>query len=170
MFSTNNNPLRYLLQAINYTVFMALIWFFSSAPSVRLLAEDEAVLTMAFSHAGQLREACRTVSAEELAKLPANMRKPQDCPRERSPILIEVLMDGKLVFNKSFLPPGIYKDGSVNIYFSNKIPSGSYDFEIKMEDDVRNDGFDRVISQKMSLTPAQILLIDFDSGKGFTFN
>ena len=61
-----NKPVRYLLQAINYSVFMALIWYFASAPSIRIIAEDEAVITIAFSHAGQLREPCRRLTQEEL--------------------------------------------------------------------------------------------------------
>ena len=43
---------------------------------------------MAFSHAGELREPCRTISAEELANLPANTRKLQES-RERSPIVMK---------------------------------------------------------------------------------
>ena len=81
----NNKPVRYLLQAINYTVFMALIWTFSIAPPVRVIAEDESVITIAFAHAGELREICRRLSQEELMKLAPNMRKLDDCPRERSP-------------------------------------------------------------------------------------
>ena len=42
MSDANNKPLRYLLQAFNYTVFMALIYFFFlTAPSIRLLVDDE---------------------------------------------------------------------------------------------------------------------------------
>jgi len=94
MADVTSKPLRYLLQAINYSVFMGLIWYFASAPSVRLIAEDEAMITIAFAHAGQLREPCRRLSQEELNKLPPNMRKIDDCPRERSAVTIEALLDG----------------------------------------------------------------------------
>ena len=85
-----NKVLRYLLQAINYTVFMALIWYFATSPSVRVIDDDEAVITFAFAHAGDTREPCRKLSYDELAKLPPNMRKPEDCPRERSQVTIEI--------------------------------------------------------------------------------
>ena len=78
MFGHQNKALRYLLQAINYTVFMALIWYFATSPSIRILEEDEAMITIAFAHAGESREPCRRLSQEELAKLPPNMRKPED--------------------------------------------------------------------------------------------
>lgn len=163
----SNTPVRYLLQAINYAIFMALIWYFASAPSIRLLAGDEAVVTMAFSHAGDLREPCRKISAEEMAKLPPNMRKPQECPRERSPITIEMFVDGQMLYNDSLPPPGLFEDGGVDIYFSGKIPAGQHHFEIKMDDSVREAGFNHRLEQDISIRPAQILLFDFDSDKGF---
>jgi hypothetical protein len=146
---------------------MALIWYFASAPSIRLLAEDEAMVTMAFSHAGDLREPCRDISSEELAKLPPNMRIPQECPRERSPVVIEMLLDGQPLYNESLQPPGLFNDGGVNIYFSRKIPAGIHHFEIKMDDSVREEGFNHILEQDININPAQILLIDFDSEKGF---
>jgi hypothetical protein len=88
MAEVSNKLVRYLLQAVNYSVFMVIIWYFATSPSVRLIADDEAKITIAFAHAGQLREPCRMLSQEELNKLPPNMRKIDDCPRERSPVTI----------------------------------------------------------------------------------
>lgn len=99
MAEINNKPIRYVLQAINYSVFMAIIWYFATAPSVRLIGASEAKITIAFAHAGQLREACRRLSQEELNELPPNMRKIEDCPRERSPVTIEALLDGEPLYS-----------------------------------------------------------------------
>lgn len=167
MFGRQNKPLRYLLQAINYTVFMALIWYFATSPSIRLIAEDEAMITIAFAHAGDFREPCRKLSQEELLKLPPNMRKPEECPRERSPVVIEASLDGKTIYNESLQPPGIFKDGGVNVYFSGKIPAGKYHFEIKMNDSVRIEGFNHAFEQEISIEPTQILLVTFNTNKGF---
>ena len=65
MSGINNIVLRYLLQAFNYAIFMALIWYFATSPSVRLIEDDEAMITIAFGHAGETREACRRLSQEE---------------------------------------------------------------------------------------------------------
>ncbi len=164
----NNKALRYLLQAINYSVFMALIWYFSTTPSIRIIETDEAVVTIAFTHAGKLREPCRQLSQEELMKLPPNMRKLDECPRERSPVIIEASLDGKVIFSKTQQPPGIFKDGSINIYYSKKIPAGKHHFEIKMDDSVRDEGFNYSIAQDVDIKPAHILLVEFDSLKGFS--
>ena len=167
MFGHQNKALRYLLQAINYTVFMALIWYFATSPSIRILEEDEAMITIAFAHAGESREPCRRLSQEELAKLPPNMRKPEDCPRERSPVVIQALLNGETLIDETLQPPGLFKDGGVNVYFNGKIPAGSHHFEIRMDDSVRKEGFDHTFEQDINIKPAQILLVNFNPQKGF---
>lgn len=163
----DNKFVRYSLQAVNYTVFMALIWYFATSPSVRVIGEDEAMITVAFAHAGDTREECRKLSQEELMKLPPNMRKLDDCPRERSPIIIEAMLDGKIIFSETRLPPGIYNDGSINIYYNSKVPAGNHSFEIKMDDSVRKEGFDHHLEQDIKIEPQQILLVEFEPLKGF---
>ncbi len=167
MTGINNTGLRYLLQAFNYAIFMTLIWYFSTAPSVKVIGDDESMITVAFAHAGETREACRRLSQEELMKLPPNMRKPEDCPRERSPIIIEAMLDGKVIYRKTMLPPGIFSDGAVNIYYNSKVPAGKHNFEIKMDDSVRKSGFNRVFEQEVNLKPRQILLVEFEPLTGF---
>ncbi len=165
-----NKPLRYLLQAINYTVFMALIWYFATEPSVQLIDDNEAKLTIAFAHAGQLREPCRRLTQEELDQLAPNMRKLEDCPRERSPVTIEALLDDELVYSESLDPPGLFSDGGVDIFFSTKIPAGEHRLTLRMNDSVRIEGFNHVREQSIRIDPAQILLVGFDGKQGFSLN
>ncbi|MCP4431177.1 MAG: hypothetical protein GY806_09385 [Gammaproteobacteria bacterium] len=167
MSGIDNKPIRYLLQIINYTVFMGMIWYFASAPSFTVLEEDQAVITMAFSHAGQLREACRRLSQEELNNLAPNMRKLEDCPRERSPVVIEMKLDGEILYNKSLQPPGLYEDGGVDIYFSQKIPAGEHQFEVSMDDSVRGKGVEHRYAQTVEVAASKILLVEFESDTGF---
>ena len=162
-----SKPLRFLLQAFNYSLFMGLVWYFASAPSVRLIGEDEARLTIAFAHAGQLREPCRMLSQEELNKLAPNMRKLDDCPRERSPVTIEAELDGKSVYRESLPPPGLFGDGGVDVFYSAKIHAGEHRLSLRMNDSVRVEGFNHQFEQVVSIAPAQILLLGFDSRYGF---
>jgi hypothetical protein len=167
MADISNKPLRFLLQAFNYSLFMGLVWFFASSPSIRLIAEDEAKLTIAFAHAGQLREPCRMLSQEELNKLAPNMRKIDDCPRERSPVTIEAELDGASVYKASLPPPGLFGDGGVDVFYSAKIPAGEHQLNLKMNDSVRVEGFNHQFARLVTVEPAQILLIGFDSKRGF---
>ena len=167
MARLDSKPLRWLLQAVNYTLFMALVWYFSSAPAVRLIGPDEARITIAFAHAGQLREPCRMLSQEELNQLAPNMRKIDDCPRERSPVMIEARLDGEPFYSAVLPPPGLFGDGGVDVFFSSKIPAGEHRLELKMNDSVRVDGFNFIFEQPIELAPSQILLVDFDKKEGF---
>ena len=167
MKMSDNTVLRYLLQAINYTVFMALVWYFSAAPPFRQLAEDQAVLTISFSHAGVTREPCRRLTQEEMAALPPNMRKPTDCPRERSPVVIEAHLNGELLHSQVEQAPGLYKDSAVDIYLTKKIPAGEHHLKISMDDSVRGEGYEHVFEQDIRIDPAQILLVDFVPEIGF---
>ena len=163
-------PVRYLLQTFNYAVFMALVWYFSAAPAVRLIGEDEAVLTIAFAHAGQLREPCRRLTQEELNQLAPNMRKLDDCPRERSPVTIEALLDGELVYRGVLEPPGLFDDGGVDVYYSAKIPAGQHLLTLRMNDSVRVEGFNHELERPVAVDPAQVLLVGFDNKRGFVFH
>ncbi len=141
MADMDNKPLRFLLQAFNYSLFMGLVWFFASAPSVRLIGDDEAKITIAFAHAGQLREPCRMLSQEELNKLAPNMRKLDDCPRERSPVTIEAELDGRSIYSASLPPPGLFGDGGVDVFYSAKIPAGEHQLESEDERQCSCRGF-----------------------------
>ncbi len=163
----NNRPVRYLLQAINYSVFMGMIWYFATSPAVRLIGDNEARITIAFAHAGQLREACRRLSQEELNELPPNMRKLDECPRERSPVTIEALLDGEPLYQAILQPPGLFGDGGVDVFYSVKILAGDHQLSLKMNDSVRIEGFNHSFEQQVSVDPAQILLVVFDSQRGF---
>jgi len=158
--------LRYPLQALNYTVFMLLVWYFSAAPPYAQLQPDQAVITVAFAHAGKRREACRKLSAEDLARLPPNMRTPMDCPRERSPVTVRLLLDDKLLIEEVARPPGLFKDLGVDIYRSAKVPAGEHTLTVEMNDDVNVKGPTYTHRQKVNLKPAQLLVVDFNSESG----
>lgn len=161
--------LRYPLQALNYTLFMVLVWYFSAAPPYRQLTPEQAVITVAFAHAGERREACRELSQEDLAKLPPNMRAPMDCPRERSPVSVDLLIDDQLVIDEVRNAPGIYSDLGVDVYRSAKVIAGEHRLLVHMNDNARVDGPTHVHEEVVTLKPAQHLVINFDSDTGKFF-
>jgi hypothetical protein len=105
--------LRIAAQFALYVPQMAILAYFSTEPRFSMVAPDEALVRVSFIHATQRRQACRERSAEELAKLAPNMRAAQDCPRERSPLLVELELDGKLVLRREVQPSGLRHDGNV---------------------------------------------------------
>ncbi len=167
----NNPAVRYLLQAFNLFVFMALIAAFSSGPAVRQLEDGLAVVTLAFGHAGQPVRACHVRTAEELEALAPNMRAPLDCPRERSIIKVELEMDGEIILDLTIPPPGAYKDQGVDVYENVEVPVGKHTFTVRMNDNAQVDGYTYTNTYTTELEPAQLLFIDFNQRiGGFTFN
>ncbi len=161
--------LRYPLQVLNYTLFMLLVWYFSAAPPYTQLQPDQAVITVAFAHAGERVGECRKLSQEELARLPPNMRAPLDCPRERSPVSVQLLLDGKLLLEEVARAPGLYSDLGVDIYRTAKVPVGKHTLAVQMNDNVRVEGPTYTHEETVSLEPAQLLVVNFNSETGKFF-
>jgi hypothetical protein len=159
-------PLRYAAQALLYAAFAAVIGYFSTSPSFRLLADDQALLRLSLQHPGQPRGDCRQRSADELAAMPPQMRAPLDCPRERSPVAVRVELDGRAVIDESFPPSGLRRDGASAGYRRLAIRAGPHTLRVQLNDDARRTDFpfERVVA--LDVKPGQIVLIDFNPAKG----
>lgn len=165
------SPVRFLLQAVAYAAFMGGIGYFSVLPAHEHLGADQALIKLAFSHAGEHVVECRRRSPEELLKLPTNRRKLSDCSRERVPIRIELALDGQLVFDGSQPPTGLWKDGPSHVYERFPVPAGTHTLTARLRDSRRQDGgFDYEATRRVTLRPAQNFVIGFQPQTGgFTF-
>lgn len=159
-------PMAWVGQALLYGLFALVIGVFSQWPSYRHLAEDQALIKVSVSHHGKPVSDCRPLTPAELAKLPPNMRAPVRCPRERSPVTVEVDLDGTQVLHQVAMPSGLSRDGASAVYRRLQVPAGEQRIAVRLKDDVRSPGFDYQREQVVMLKPAQILVIDFDSEKG----
>lgn len=154
-------------QVVLYGAFAAFIGFFATNPRYQHLPADHALVKLSLSHFGG-RE-CRKRSPEELQKLPPNMRAPLECPRERSPLTIELDLDGKPVYQGVIQATGLSKDGIATVYRRFELPAGEHQIAVRMNDDRRETGFQHVKEDKVILKPAQVLVIDFNPDKGGLF-
>jgi hypothetical protein len=150
---------------------MLWIGFFSVAPAYEHLAADQAMIKLAFRHAGQHREDCRKQSAEELAKLPTNRRLATGCKRERVPIVLELELDGRQVFSGVQEATGLWKDGPSHVYRRFPVPAGPHMLTARLRDSRREDGgFDYEADRRVELRPGQNFVVGFrPEAGGFTF-
>ncbi|MBE0615703.1 MAG: hypothetical protein IH604_18705 [Burkholderiales bacterium] len=153
-------------QALLYGLFALIIGYFSNSPPYRHLPADQALIKLSFSHEGKLVSACRQRSAEELAKLAPNMRAPMDCPRGRSPVTVEIDLDGTPVYRHVAKPSGLSKDGASTVYHRIPVQSGEHRLAIRLNDDARNAGFNYRREETVSLKPGKVLVIDFNQEAG----
>lgn len=156
-------PAAWAGQILLYALFAAVIGVFSHWPSYRVLAADQSLIKLSFSHTGKPVSDCRPMTAEELAKLPPNMRAPMRCPRERSAIVVELDIDGAPALRHTAQPSGLSKDGAASVYHRLALTAGEHRVAVRMRDDAQSTAFNHVREATVTLKPAQILVIDFDT-------
>jgi hypothetical protein len=157
--------LRFLAQLALYAPLMAILGYFSTEPRFSAVAPDQALVRVSFIHATQRKQACRERSADELAKLAPNMRAAQDCPRERSPLLVEIELDGKVVLQREVQPSGLRRDGNVAVYQRLALPAGRHRIAARLRDRAEGE-FNFAKEQTVELAGGGVLIIDFNAEKG----
>lgn len=139
----------------------------SAWPAWQSLPPDTALVRLSFTHSGVRN--CRDRTAEELAKLPANMRNSQICDRRRAPVRIEMDIDGQSVIAADLPPSGLAGSGPSRIYRRVELPAGSYHLTLRMRDDPSVAGFTQEAAFDIDLSPAESLAVDFDATTGRFF-
>ena len=155
--------MKYIGQLIAYAAFFALIALLSVRPELRLLGDDEAIVSLSLSHAGQRVGECTRLSQEELMALPPNMRKPDDCPRERHSLQVEFSVDDINLYASTLAPSGLWKDGKSTVYQRIRVTAGSHVLYIRMNDSGIPGQIDFEHTETISVQPGQNLVVFFDS-------
>ena len=166
--------MKYLRLAGQFVVIAALfaaVATFADWPAYRQFPEGSAIVILTFVHGADRKAECRRLTPQEIAKLPPNMRRVQECPRGRRPIYIELDLGGRTAFRQSLLPTGIAGDGPSRVYQRFVVPAGQYDVAVRMRDTPRAAGFDHAREGAVTLVPDQTFVIDFRSERGgFVFH
>jgi hypothetical protein len=151
---------------------MALFWgvsILSAWPRYSQISPQTAVIKLSFTHAAERESACRKRTAEELAKLPPNMRTPLECSRKRGAVYLELELDGRVIYGASLPPSGISGDGPARAYQRFVVPAGPHTIAVRMRDAGQSQGFDYSKAGEIVLTSAQNFVIDFRRDVGFVF-
>ena len=95
--------------------------------------------------------------------LPPNMRKPEDCPRERHALQIMLVMDDLTLYQATLPPTGLWADGKSTVYQRIRVSAGTHDFAIRMNDSGTPGSFDFENLSTISLLPGENLVVYFDA-------
>jgi len=90
------NFVRYAGKFAFFAVFAAFIGYFSNQPVYQRVPDGMAQIKLSFAHGGARKVDCRKLTSKEIAKLPANERRPNTCTRERIPVHIQLTLNGEL--------------------------------------------------------------------------
>ena len=157
--------LRIAFQLLLYVPLMALIGYFSSHPRFTVVPEGQALLRLSIVHGTQRLHECRERTPEELAKLAPNMRAALDCPRERSPMVVELEVDGRVVYRRTARPSGLRRDGAAAVYHRMQFPAGRHRLVARLRDRA-GAGFDYARTADLDIAPGASLVIDFSAAQG----
>jgi hypothetical protein len=78
-------------------------------------------------------------------------------------------MDGEILLDVTANAPGVFEDGSVDIFRSVRAPTGPHSFEVRMNDSVRVDGYTHEAMHEIELERGRLLVVDFSPEAGFRF-
>jgi hypothetical protein len=162
---------KYFGKFLTLAALMVFIGYFSNRPIYNQFPEDKAQIKLGFTHGAARKIDCRKLSSKEIAKLPQNKRRPNNCTRERIPLYVQLALDGQLIYDAQLNASGLYSDGPAHAYKKFIVPTGPHTITVRLRDSKRASGFDYENSHYVVLEPLQNLAIDFraDVG-GFQFN
>jgi ferredoxin/coenzyme F420-reducing hydrogenase delta subunit len=76
---------------------------------------DHALLRLGWRLAGQVKERCRDLTPEEMAKRPVHMRTPRECVSEVLTYDLKAVVDGEVVTEKRVKSPGLRADRPLSV-------------------------------------------------------
>lgn len=113
-------------------------------------------------------EACRTLSAEELARVPTHMRQPEECTGRRVDYQVVLDIDGTTALTDTVSPAGARRDRPVYVFHDEAVATGTHDVRVvftALVPDDHDDSANRVRREwtgSMALDDGQIGLVTLD--------
>ncbi len=156
----------WLGQVVYYLLFILFIGYFSHAPGFTNVPAGDALIKFTFTHPGKRIKPCRKLTPAQMAKLPRQLRFNMKCPRERSPLKVDLVVDGHVLYHATIRPRGLSRDLPSPIYRRFLVAAGRHHFLVRMNDDVHHKGFTYIGEKTLDLRPLQTLVIDFDNTRG----
>ena len=133
--------------------------------------EDVAVLRLSWRAAARVEEACRTLSAEELERLPVHMRNPEACRRRGVPYRLEVEVDGAPTLGERMQPAGPQGDRPIYVFHDLPVEPGDHHVRVTFvpqedEDDQDDERDGLPFDGRLRFAPTDVALITYDATAG----
>lgn len=123
------SPVRMGMATVLAVALTVLIAAGSRVP-VTFTGDDTALLRLSWRMQGIATEECRTLSDEELARLPVHMRNPEACIGVIASYALDVRVDGTVVVQDTVRPPGARGDRPLNVLREFPLPAGEHDVAV----------------------------------------
>ncbi|MDX1646566.1 MAG: hypothetical protein R3304_05445 [Longimicrobiales bacterium] len=127
---------------------------------------DEAVVRLSWRTEPVRVEECRALTEEELAGVPAHMRRTEECVGGFVDYALTLAIDGRQALTDTLAPSGLRRDRPVHVLHDETVDPGKHRVEVTFsalvpaEDPRREDGSVTLRwSGQMSLEPGEIGLV-----------
>jgi ferredoxin/coenzyme F420-reducing hydrogenase delta subunit len=127
-------------------------------------------LAVTFKHPGATSENCRTLTAEELADLPAYMRRPKICDRHRANVRLRVVVDGEIRIETDYPPKGLWNDGNSIAVEHVKVEPGTHDVRVAIGDTTDPNEWTYRVEDKLEFDAGARRVLSFDRLSGFSWH
>jgi ferredoxin len=87
---------------------------------------DHALLRLGWRLAGQVKEHCRDLTPEELARRPVHMRKARECVSQVLSYDLRAVVDGRVVAEKTVRSPGLRADRPLSVEEDLRVAPGEH--------------------------------------------
>ena len=154
------------LQALTYLGFVAVVAYLSASPAYDYANADMAAIKLSLSHPADRVEPCVQLTPEQIAELAPNMRRVEQCERERLPLTVRLEIDGELLAQIEAPPSGLWNDGPSSVYERFEVAAGRHTITAKLRQSARPDGWDYEHSEDVTLAAGRYLTITFRAETG----
>ncbi len=126
---------------------------------------EHGVLRLGWQLVGQVRETCRDLTAEELAKRPVHMRQPRECVYQALTYDLRALVDGRVVAQKRMRPPGLRGDRPLSVEEDLRVVPGEHRVEVTFTPDDPTSGGQRLaLARTIRFERGRVVLVTHEAG------
>ena len=145
-----------------YLAVISAIGYLADSPSYRYTAADKAELKVFVRFSGVRLGDCRQFSAEEVASMPANMKRPAECPREKSPVRFRLHINEELLIDQTLKPAGIHDDGVISFYERHVLDPGVWQLAVAVDTDIQREGYEDTFFRVIRTEVQNSIVIGFN--------
>jgi hypothetical protein len=154
-------PRDWGVQIVLWGVVLAGLGWFSRLPAIEVTAAGQTEIKLVVRYSGKRLGECREMSTADLENLPPNMRTPVVCPREKSRLYAELMIDDVIHVQETVTPSGLHNDGVLSAFHRIAVDTGNARLQLRIRDDERVEGFTHVMDETIPLSPDKVLTIHF---------
>ena len=113
-------------------------------------------------------ETCRVLSEEELARVPAHMRRAEECEGRRVDYEVALAIDGIVMVTDTVSPAGARRDRPVYVFHDQPVQPGTHSVAVGFmalvpaDYDVGDQSMRLEWAESVTLSPGQIALVTLD--------